>query len=81
MTTFEQAKAIAQEHNPAVRPDRRTVRRCPRCNGDGELRHEGTSINPYSGVRVVDPQMETSEECPDCDGTGAVEIPAGQRRS
>ena len=40
--------------------DRKDVRKCPRCKGEGVVREE------YEGEVVVD-------DCPDCDGEGWVE--------
>lgn len=49
------------------------MRVCWRCQGDGSLAVPGYSLNPFSGGRVVDPQMETSAACPACYGTGEIE--------
>jgi hypothetical protein len=43
---------------------------CPRCDGEGTIEVPGYSLNPYSGVRVIDPQEERTETCPDCRGEG-----------
>jgi hypothetical protein len=74
MTTFERARAIAEEHNPTIRPVRRALARCPDCDGDGERRREGYSRDPYTGTTRRDPQKEVSEECSTCGGTGAIDI-------
>lgn len=51
---------------------------CPRCDGSGELRERGLSINPRSGVLVPDPQCDVSGTCSECHGTGDVDWPAHQ---
>lgn len=45
---------------------------CPKCHGDGELRAEGYSLSPSSGVLTPDPQAETFYRCDLCDGSGEV---------
>ena len=45
---------------------------CPRCMGEGQITQQGYSLNPYSGMRVVDPQEEREVRCPMCLGEGVV---------
>jgi DnaJ-class molecular chaperone len=71
---FEDAAAIAQEHNPPITGGKPLLQRCPTCLGDGEIQHAGESVNPSSGVRGRDPQMDVSEECHRCGGTGAINV-------
>ena len=43
---------------------------CHRCEGEGVIPVGGHSINPSSGVAVLDPQQTREETCPQCKGTG-----------
>jgi hypothetical protein len=40
---------------------------CERCEGEGFVQERGTSVNPMSGVRGWDPQMDFDAACPACD--------------
>lgn len=57
-----------------TRPRRRALMRCPKCGGDGELKHQGFSLNPNSGLMTPDPQMDVSERCTRCAGTGSLAV-------
>lgn len=39
---------------------------CPVCRDMGEIVVPGTSVNPFSGVRVHDPQGDDIVPCPRC---------------
>jgi hypothetical protein len=43
------------------------------CEGEGIVRIPGYSINPFTGIRVIDPQCETDARCGACRGTGVVD--------
>lgn len=47
---------------------------CETCGDEGTIRVAGTSLNPYSGVRSYDPQVEQEAPCPDC--AEAKQLPA-----
>lgn len=49
------------------------MRACWRCHGDGSIAVPGYSLDPSSGTRVEDPQMEGSERCDICGGSGEIE--------
>ena len=48
------------------------MRVCPACHGSGEVHQYGPAINPFSGIRTLDPQMQESEMCRRCDGEGVL---------
>lgn len=43
---------------------------CQRCHGDGVVTVGGSSVSPFSGVHVSDPQEAHDETCPVCLGSG-----------
>jgi DnaJ-class molecular chaperone len=46
------------------------VRECPYCHGDGEVQVGDMSASPFSGVPVLDPELDAYARCWHCQGTG-----------
>jgi hypothetical protein len=47
-------------------------RECGWCEGQGEVQVGAMSTNPYSGVPVLDPELDAYARCWHCDGTGVI---------
>lgn len=57
---------------PSLRASALAVVICPTCHGNREVPYGHTSLNPYSGIRVLDPQCDGCEVCPRCHGDGVI---------